>query len=154
MAKIQSVVATAKGEVAESWRKAVESEERSRMMRKMVQKGIGTNDVENYFGKNCEFLRGGRKGKRQEAKIVQEMRDRLSDNEEDERNCRRRKGIARKHLEDIMGREAKAYRKYIKGVRVKMESHRTILRKKHNEKVRVIKNKKKREAFKLPANLA
>ena len=36
MAKIQSVVATAKGEVAESWRKTVESEERSRMMRKMV----------------------------------------------------------------------------------------------------------------------
>ena len=49
------VVARAKGEVAKSWEKVVHAEERSRMMREMIKKGIGTKDVEHYFGKHCEF---------------------------------------------------------------------------------------------------
>ena len=53
--KVQSegkpVVAKAKGEVERCWEKATEAEERTKLMMNLVKDGIGTNEVENFFGK-------------------------------------------------------------------------------------------------------
>ena len=52
-----------------------------------------------------------------------------------------------------MGRTSKYYKKLIKQIKVSMIMHRTELKKKNAAKVRCLKNKIKRETFKLPQHL-
>ena len=83
------------------------------------------------------------------------MKDRLLDSEEDERNCRRWRGLAIKELEGLVGGGgSKWYKKYVNGLRDKFDKERTALRKKNEEKVRRVKFKKKRVEFKLPVSLS
>ena len=51
-------VAKAKGEVARLFAKVVEAEERTILLECLVRKGVGLNEVERFFGKTCDFLRG------------------------------------------------------------------------------------------------
>ena len=76
-------VATTKGEVAKLFAKVVEAEERTVLLECLVKEGVGLNEVERFFGKTCEFLRGVGKGGRQEGKIINEMRSRVDDSKEE-----------------------------------------------------------------------
>ena len=74
MAQKTPEVATVKGEVKVLFKKVVEAEERSQLLRDLVREGVGLNEVERFYGKSCEFLRGMGKGGRQKSKIVDEMK--------------------------------------------------------------------------------
>lgn len=147
-------VATVEGEVKVLYKKVVEAEERSQLMRDLIREGVGLNEVERFYGTSCEFLRGvNNRGGRQENKIKDEMKSRLEDSEQEEKDLRKRRGKARELLEGMIGRESKRYKKLIRKVKDMMMLHRKVVKKKNNDKVRCLKNKVKRETFKLPAHL-
>ena len=91
MAQKTPEVATVKGEVMKSFEKLVESEERTILLRELIKEGIGLNEVEKFFSKSCDFLRGMGKGGRQGGKILDEMRSRMEDSQEEERILRTRR---------------------------------------------------------------
>ena len=73
------------------------------MMVGMIKENIGFNDIENFFSKNNEMLRGGSKGERQKGKVVREMLDRKKDNEKDKIEWRRRKGFCQTEIGGSLG---------------------------------------------------
>ena len=99
------MVAIVKGEVKKYFEKVVEAEERTLLLRGLIREGVGLNEVERFFSKSCDFLRGMGKGGRQEGKILDEMWSRVNDSESDEKIMRTRRGKAREELEKIIGRD-------------------------------------------------
>ena len=149
----EPMVAQSKGEVRRTWTKTVEAEERTGLVRALLREGIGTADIEAYYGRMCDFLRGGGKGIRRDDRIKGEMRERLRDCEEDEKNWRKKREQARKELEGFVGENSRMYRKFINVTKEEMKEKRSKLKKKNQQKVRHLRSKVIRNIFKLPSCL-
>ena len=101
--KRKPTVALVKSEVVRTWTGTMEAEERTKLIRKLIREGIGTNDVEGYVVKQAAMKFGRGKGERKEGKVRREMSDKLEDCEEWEQKMRKDRGRARGELEKLMG---------------------------------------------------
>ena len=94
-------------------RKLVECEERSKLLKKMISEGVGFNEEEQFFihergklrGKNDKFLRE----RRDILALI--MGKKLRDNIYLEGDLRRKRDLARRKMEEVMGSNSSACRK-------------------------------------------
>ena len=136
------------------WRQCVQAEERSKMLQTLVREGLGTHDVENYRMKQAKMKFGKGKGERDEGKICEDMRGKLTDNLDWEKKVRGDRGRQRSKLEKLIGQNSNRYKKFVNKVRDKMRQERSELQRKYSEKVKRLKvNIKKESRYKIPPEI-
>ena len=121
----------------EEWNNAfvnvVEAEERVKLMKKMISKGVGVPEVEYYFHKQSQHCRvGDNKDKRNEKQILDSMKYKLRDAVTDVKNLRKKKVNMRRRIYEKKGSEA---RSLIRELERKCRKIRADLKAKNEQKV-------------------
>ena len=97
-------------EVRAAWVLVVEAEERIKLMRVLIRRGVGTSEVEFFFKKQSRRCRVGKhKDRRENRRIRQTMNSKLQDAVADLANLKKYKVRVRKKLFGERGAEARPF---------------------------------------------
>ena len=150
----KQVAATVERCVRRAWLRCVKAEERTRLLKVMIREGFGTNDLENFRAKQSNMRFGKGRGEREDKRVVQDMRDKLNNAIEWEKEKRRERGQQRSKLEKLVGSKSTCYKTFINKVKDKMRKEQQKIKKKNNEKISQLKSRVKKDEFKLPQELS
>ena len=151
-------VARLEGALWKEWMGLVKAEERTNLLRGLLLLGLGTNDIENFVGKQ-ESLRFRKDGDGKVSLVSREnvknlMGAKLSDSEDDVSVRRVLKDWLRNKLEKRMKNNVARYKKFCNKTRDNVNNLRKELKLKNENKVRHIRMRRKQESkFKLPPEL-
>ena len=151
-------VARLEGALWKEWMGLVKAEERTNLLRGLLLLGLGTNDIENFVGKQ-ESLRFRKDGDGKVSLVSREnvknlMGAKLSDSEDDVSVRKVLKDWLRNKLEKRMKNNVARYKKFCNKTRDNVNNLRKELKLKNENKVRHIRMRRKQESkFKLPPEL-
>ena len=137
-------IATLQGAVWEEWMGVVRAEERSNLLRGLIIDGVGTDDVENFIGKQIGKRFRGTKGvgvEKDRNNVKGNMQSKLDDSILDADLRRQTRDKLRYRLERLLGKKS-GYKRFIHKVRDKAGTLRQSLKRDNIHKIREIKLKR------------
>ena len=139
-------VAKVKSALLKEWLRTVRSEERSKLLKRLLVEGLGTNDVEDFMAgqDDLKFNVGGEgEGMRDEKEIGNLMENKLTNSLKHEKQCRKDRGRIRSRLENLLKSKKNEYKKFINQVREKVAKERKKIQDKNKTKIRFIRMERK-----------
>ena len=124
-------------------RKLVICEERTKLLRMMIQEGVGFREEEQFVLHEAEKLKGNNDHFKKERReiLAPIMKRKLKDNIIYEKNLRTRRDQARREMESTMGPNSTACRKVVKKSKEEGTRLRLNCKKKNTSKLRFLINK-------------
>ena len=143
------------GLVEEVFIKTVEAEERVALLEELVNLGVGLPEVENFFEGVTQACRNEKNKSRKENLIIDTMKEKLHDAQDERKKLRLRKARTIKFVYRTWGRESARTKSFFRRIVRRARNHRLELQSKYKKKVTHLKHKyKSHEAeFKLPDSI-
>ena len=126
--------------------KLVESEERDRMLKSLLSKGIGLREEEEFMKNEESKLRGGKAITKKKEIIQSLMKNKIRDNVKWGEKLRRLKNKTKGKIEAKLGKDSEEVKNLLSNVKQNQAKTRTKLRKKNLNKVEFLTKKYKQES--------
>ena len=126
--------------------KLVESEERDRMLKSLLSKGIGLREEEEFMKNEESKLRGGKAITKKKEIIQSLMKNKIRDNVKWGEKLRRLKNKTKGKIEAKLGKDSEEVKNLLSNVKQNQAKARTKLRKKNLNKVEFLTKKYKQES--------
>ena len=142
-----------KGAAGKIWQKCMKAEQQTVLLRTLVNRKVGTRDLEEHFKGQARTRRMKKNQKRDENLILKSMSKKCIDASDVEKNARKEKAKFRRKMEQKVGKNSSKMRNLVKKMKKETTEMKKQIQLKNKQKVNHLVKQYKNKEEEVPKDL-